>query len=61
MASKLERHSLGSDVITTGDVLDDPEVREWLKRSGIPAYPIDIRAREGDPQGVKMWRLVMKS
>ena len=42
---RLQGHSLGGDVVVSGDLLEDPEVRDVLARPGIRTERLNVRLK----------------
>lgn len=63
MAARLEGLSTGNDVVISGAVYNDPEVRELINEPGssLDAAPFDITLKGFDDDKFDLWRVSSKS
>lgn len=57
LASGLSGLSRGDDLVASGAVLDDPEVRSWLSREGIAEQRVDGRIKGFEEDAPEIFRL----
>jgi class 3 adenylate cyclase len=57
MAARLEGLSTGNDVIISGALYDDPEVRELIESTDLEASPFDVELKGFENERFELWRV----
>jgi class 3 adenylate cyclase len=57
MAARLEGLSTGNDIIISGALYDDPEVRELIDSGGLEASPFDVELKGFEKERFELWRV----
>ncbi|HKO95361.1 MAG TPA: adenylate/guanylate cyclase domain-containing protein [Pyrinomonadaceae bacterium] len=57
MAARLEGQSVGSDIIVSRALYDDPEVRRLIDQNGLEATPFDIGLKGFAEERFELWRI----